>query len=148
MKYTDPPIVVEETFQTTASSLWNAITDLQQMRQWYFENIDVFEPIVGTRSTFVIVVEDRTYTHLWEVTEVIPGEQITYNSNYQEYAGDAFVTFQVIPEEEKVKLRLIMEVVESFPDGIPEFSRESCIGGWNYFIKERLKAFLKESTHH
>jgi hypothetical protein len=37
---------------------------------------------------------------------------------------------------------LTVEVLEDFPDDIPEFRRESCIGGWNYFINHRLKEYL------
>jgi hypothetical protein len=35
-----------------------------------------------------------------------------------------------------------MEVVEDFPDDIPEFDRESCQSGWNYLISESLSSYL------
>lgn len=34
------------------------------------------------------------------------------------------------------------EGLESFPPHIPEFKRESCEGGWTYFINQRLKEYL------
>jgi hypothetical protein len=43
------------------------------------------------------------------------------------------------------KLTLSVEVQEDFPESIPEFKRESCIGGWNYFINNRLKEYLKNN---
>lgn len=142
MKNTEAPVVIEESFATSIDSVWEAITNPELMRQWFFENIDAFAPTVGSLSQFVVTVEDRTFTHLWKVTEVIPGQKISYDWKYKEYPGDAFVTFQLIPHENEVKLKLTMEVVESFPDDVPEFTRESCEGGWNYFIRERLKEFL------
>ncbi len=56
-------VVVKQVFSNSVTQVWQAITQLDQMKQWFFENI-------------------------------------------------------------------------------PEFSRESCQAGWNYFIKEQLKAFL------
>jgi len=73
----------------------------------------------------------------------VPKQKITYNWKYKEYPGDSFVTFQLINDKNCVKLKLTTEVIENFPDDIPEFKRESCIGGWNYYIKERLKEFLE-----
>lgn len=43
----DEPIIVEQTFNTTIDSVWKAITEIKQMRQWYFENIPTFKPEVG-----------------------------------------------------------------------------------------------------
>ncbi len=65
MKKGDDPIIVEQFFNRSIESVWKAITEVEQMRQWFFENI-------------------------------------------------------------------------------PEFKRESCIEGWTYFIKKRLKEFLEE----
>jgi hypothetical protein len=42
-------------------------------------------------------------------------------------------------------LRLTHFVEEDFPDDIPEFSRESGLQGWTYFIKEKLIEFLNEN---
>jgi hypothetical protein len=42
------------------------------------------------------------------------------------------------------KLTLTARVVEDFDDSIPEFKRESCVAGWNYFIKERLSDYLEK----
>jgi len=43
-----------------------------------------------------------------------------------------------------IKLILTHKVEESFPDDIPEFSRESGFGGWKFFIKKSLKEFLEK----
>ena len=42
-------------------------------------------------------------------------------------------------------LRLTHQMPEDLPDDVPEFTRESCQGGWEYFIKGRLKEFLEDS---
>jgi hypothetical protein len=35
-------------------------------------------------------------------------------------------------------------ITEDYPSDVPEFKRESCIGGWNYFLGEMLKGFLEK----
>lgn len=44
------------------------------------------------------------------------------------------------------RLRLIAAGIETFPQDNPAFSRESCRAGWEYFLHERLAAFLQGGT--
>jgi uncharacterized protein YndB with AHSA1/START domain len=143
MKDTDEAIIIEQTFQVSIDQLWNALTELKQMKQWFFENIEAFEPKVGFETRFIVENEGRVFPHLWKITEVEPGRKISYNWKYEGYAGDSFVTFQLSEQGNFSKLTLTHRVTESFPQDIPEFKRESCEEGWNWFIKQRLKAYLK-----
>ena len=115
------------------------------MRQSFFENIPDFKPKIGFNTQFEVQLEDRTFTHLWKVTEVIPLKKITYNWKYKECPGDSFVIFELLEENGKVNIRLTTKVIEDFPDRIPEFLRESCVQGWHYFIRERLTDYIKKS---
>ena len=135
-------VVVEQTFQVSKETLWGAITELGQMTQWFFDNIEAFEPKIGFKTKFVIENEGRIFPHLWTIIDVKPYEKITYNWRYEGYAGDSDVTFELIELVNGIKLKLTHQVLESFPQNIPEFTRESCLGGWNYFIKERLMSYL------
>lgn len=142
MKTTDAPILVQEIFDIPVEKVWSAITDHKEMIQWYFEDIPDFSSEVGFMTRFAVNSSDRTFTHQWEVIDVIPNQRITYNWNYAEYPGDGDVTFELIKNDHGVLLRLSMTIKDDFPDDIPEFKRESCEAGWNYFIKERLKQYL------
>jgi len=144
MRITDEPLVVEHIFKTSLNRVWNAITKLEEMKQWFFDNIVSFQAEVGFETQFLVQVEDRKFTHLWKITKVVPFQKITYNWKYEEYPGDSYVTFELNEEKGHVKLRLLVDVVEDFPAGVPEFSRESCIQGWNYFIGKNLKEYLQE----
>lgn len=93
MKNTDKPIVVEQTFDVSITELWNAITELKQMKQWFFENIESFEPKVGFETRFVVENEGSVFPHLWKITEVERLKKITYNWKYEGYTGDSFCNF-------------------------------------------------------
>lgn len=144
MKKEDPPIVVEQEFGRSASDVWNAVTNIDEMRQWYFENIPDFKAEVGFATRFAVESGGRTFMHLWRVTDVDPRRKIVYNWKYEGLPGDSFVAFEVTGDEKSARLRVTAHVLESFPEEIPEFKRESCLGGWTYFINGRLKAYLEE----
>ena len=143
MKVTDPPIIVEQTFNHPVDIVWNAITEHSQMIQWFFDNIPEFKAEVGFRVKFNVQALSRDFLHLWEITEVVPFQKIVYNWKYLNVKGDSYVTFAISKENEKTKLRLITKVIEDFDDNIPEFTPESCLAGWHYFINKNLTDFLR-----
>lgn len=144
MKTSEKPVVVSEDFGLSRERVWKAITNLEDMKCWYFENIDTFEAEVGCKSEFPVQSGEHLFLHLWEVTEVVYKKRITYNWRYGGYAGDAFVTFSLSKHLDCTRLTLEFKVVEDFQDDIPEFSRESCQAGWEYFINGRLKNYLEQ----
>ena len=79
MRKNDGPIIVEQTFHTSIDTVWNSITKIDHMRQWYFKNIPSFKPEVGFATQFNVQSHDRNFLHMWTVTEVVPLKKITYN---------------------------------------------------------------------
>ncbi len=140
MKLTDSPIIVTQTFSVSKERVWQAITELPRMKQWYFENIPSFQPEVGFTTRFVVENAGRVFPHVWEVVEVIPNNTISYNWHYE---GDSVVTFDIQEKGTGVELTVTHRVTEDFPNDIPEFKPESCLAGWKYFIQERLTEYLK-----
>lgn len=143
MKTSDNPIVVEQTFDASLDTVWKAITAIDLMRQWYFDNIPAFKPVVGFETRFNVQSGGRDFLHLWKVTEVVPRKRISYDWRFEGYSGDSSVAFELFNNGESTSLKLTVTVRQDFPDDIPEFKRESCIDGWKYFIKERLKEYLE-----
>jgi len=72
----------------------------------------------------------------------VPHKRITYNWQYKEHQGDSFITFELMQLTDNVRVRVIVTVLEDFPDNIPEFETESCRMGWQYFLGMRLKDYL------
>lgn len=143
MKVSEPPIIVEETFNVKKEIVWQAITQPSQMRQWFFEQMEDFKAEVGFKTNFLVTNEGREFPHHWEIMEVVLNKKLVYNWKYPNYSGNSYVIFELEESENTTKLILTTRVTEDFPDEIPEFKRESCVGGWNYFIKDRLKSYLQ-----
>ncbi|WP_425076903.1 SRPBCC family protein [Psychroserpens sp. S379A] len=142
MKVNEPSVIVKQEFKQPIEIVWNAITDVTQMRLWFFDNIPAFEARVGFKTEFDVATEHHTFPHLWKITEVIPQQKIVYNWTYKGFQGDSYVTFQLSEKNNQTQLTLTTKVVKDFPDDIPEFKRESCLAGWNYFIKTSLVNYL------
>lgn len=136
-------IIVVENFQANVQTLWLAITDLEQMHQWFFKNISDFSPEVGFKTEFTLSSGERDFLHQWEIVEVTPPYKIVCKWQYGGYDGISYVTFLLEDEDDKTKLTVTHEGMENFPDEVPEFRKESCKAGWTYFIKDRLSQYAK-----
>tara|TARA_R110001583_G_scaffold193724_1_gene362822 strand:- start:33 stop:473 length:441 start_codon:yes stop_codon:yes gene_type:complete len=139
----EAPVIVEQLFQVPVQVIWEAITNVDKMKCWYFENIPNFKPEVGFKTAFDVQSDTRNFHHIWTVTDVIPLKKISYKWQFSEYEGESFSHFEIEELGTQTILRLTAIVTKVFSDEIPEFKRESCLGGWNYFIKDRLKNYIE-----
>jgi uncharacterized protein YndB with AHSA1/START domain len=134
-------VVVERTFDAPVARVWKALTDVEEMRQWYFD-LKEFKPEVGFEFAFIVEHERMTYHHLCKVTEVIPQKKIAYTWRYKGHEGDSLVTFQLSADGDKTRLKLTHEGLETFPKG-PSFARENFLKGWTEIIGSELKQFVE-----
>ncbi|NND52711.1 MAG: SRPBCC domain-containing protein [Flavobacteriaceae bacterium] len=135
-------IVVTQEFKVSPEILWETITNHEIMLKWYFDNIPDFQAQVGFETRFNVVSGERNFMHIWKVTEVIPLKRIVYNWTFDDYEGSADLSMEIYDENDHTRLVVTDTILESFPQDIPEFKRESAVAGWQYFINQRLKNFL------
>src|SRR5690242_2786273 len=75
-------VVVERSLNASVANVWRALTDVDQMREWYFD-LKAFKPEIGFEFEFVVEHEGNRYHHLCRVTEVIPEKKIAYTWRYK-----------------------------------------------------------------
>jgi uncharacterized protein YndB with AHSA1/START domain len=138
------PFVIERTYNAPIEKVWKAITDKDQMKQWYFD-IASFKPEPGFEFQFTATNENRSFLHLCKVTEVIPGKKLTYSWRYDGVEGISYVTFELFPEGSSTKLKLTHAGLETFPDN-PDFAKKNFEQGWNQIIGKSLKNFVEPSS--
>ena len=137
------PIIVEQLVNAPADKVWQAITDKDRMKDWYF-SLEEFKPEVGFTFQFYGGTEEKQYLHLCKITEVIPEKKISYTWQYEESDAVSLVTFELSPEEEQTLVRLTHTGVEGFPKGDPNFARESFVAGWTEIIRKLLKDYVEK----
>lgn len=135
------PLIVESTYNAASNEVWQAITDRKDMKNWYFD-VPEFTPEVGTEFTFKGENEGRVYIHHCKVIEVIPGRRLTHSWAYEGYEGMSYVTFELTPEGDQTKIRLIHEGLETFPP-LPDFARNNFKEGWTMIIGTLLKNYVE-----
>jgi uncharacterized protein YndB with AHSA1/START domain len=136
-------IVIERTFNASIERVWQALTDVDQMRQWYFDLKD-FKPQVGFEFEFVVEHEGNIYHHLCKVTEVIPQKKIAYTWRYKGKPGDSLVTFELFSDCDTTRLKLTHTGIETFPK-TPAYARKNFETGWTAIIGSELKQFVESS---
>ena len=134
------PFVIEQAYDVPVSKVWDAITNNEQMKKWYFQIPD-FKPIVGFEFSFSGGAKGE-YKHLCKVTEVIPGKKLTYSWRYEGYPGNSFVSFGLFEKGNKTNLILTHSGLESFKDAGPDFAPEKFAEGWTYILGTSLKKYL------
>ena len=136
------PFIIERTFNAPVEKVWKAITDKNEMKQWYFDLAD-FKPEPGFEFRFLAGAENKKFLHLCKVTEVISGKKLTYSWRYDGYEGNSYVTFELFPEGEKTRLKLTHAGLETFPAN-PDFAKENFVAGWNHIIGKSLPEYLEK----
>jgi uncharacterized protein YndB with AHSA1/START domain len=137
------PFIIERTYNAPVSKVWKAITDKDEMKQWYFDLAE-FKPVVGFEFQFTGEGhKGEKYLHLCKITDVVPGKKLTYSWRYDGYEGNSFVTFELFEEGNKTRLKLTHEGLETFPANNPDFAKESFAEGWTYIIGKSLSEFVE-----
>lgn len=134
------PLIIEQTYNAPVSRVWDAITNNEKMKEWYFK-LDEFKPEVGFKFSFEGSDKGKIYVHLCEVTEVIPGKKLTHSWTYRDYAGETYVTWELFDEGDKTRLRLTHAGLETIED--TDLANAPFKAGWTH-LTNALKDFLEK----
>ena len=135
---------IERTYNASASKIWKAISDRDEMAKWYFD-LKEFKAEVGFEFKFEGGPSpDNQFTHLCKVTEVIPNKKLTYSWRYDGYEGIFFVAFELFEEGNSTRLKLTHTGLETFPKNKTEFAKENFAEGWTHIFGTALKDFLEK----
>jgi uncharacterized protein YndB with AHSA1/START domain len=140
---TTDAVVLERTFNAPVGRVWKALTDVDQMRVWYFD-LKEFKPEVGFEFGFVVEHEGNIYDHRCRITEVIPQKKIAYTWRYKGEPGDSLVTFELSVEGDKTRLKLTHSGIETFPR-TPAYARKNFEAGWTAIIGTELMQFVEKA---
>jgi uncharacterized protein YndB with AHSA1/START domain len=136
------PIVIERSYNAPVARVWKALTDVEQMRQWYFD-LKEFKPEVGFEFEFTVEHEGVKYHHLCKITEVMPEKRLAYTWQYKGEPGDSLVTFELFADGDRTRLKLTHEGIETFPK-TPAYARKNFETGWTAIIGSELKKFVEK----
>ncbi|PWN72077.1 SRPBCC domain-containing protein [Chryseobacterium phosphatilyticum] len=140
----DTPVTVQYKINAPIDKVWEALTDKNEMKSWYFDIKD-FEPEVGKVFNFFEPGGESKYHHQCEILEMIPNKKLKHTWSYPDYSKlKTTVTWELMPEEGGTVVRLTHDEIENFNELGSNFSRESFTEGWNGIIGQSLKGYLEK----
>lgn len=141
----EAPIVIEETYAVSSAAVWRAITEVNEMRQWFFPSIEAFEAVVGFATSFNVECEGQVFDHQVVISDVVDGKRLAYGWRYGGFPGDSTVSWDIGAAEGGTHLTLSHQDWHTLCVGQDSevFSREACEAGWRYFVSDSLKKYLE-----
>ena len=137
------PFVIERTFSASVEKIWKAITNKNEMKQWYFDLAE-FKAEFGFEFQFFGGPPEKQYLHLCKITEVVPKKKLTYSWRYDGYAGISFVTFELFAEGNKTRVKLTHAGLDTFPKDEPALAAKNFAEGWTDIIGRSLKEYVEK----
>lgn len=137
----DGPLVLEQVYDAPIAVVWQAITDKDAMKEWYFPQLTKFEPVVG--FDFGFAEHGSNYKKEWRVTQVIEGRRLAHSWIYEGYPGNSEVIFDLSQEGNGTRLKLTHTGLASFPQD-EHFARRRFEDGWNRILGLDLKRHLEK----
>lgn len=137
------PLIKEFNYNVPIEKVWQALTDKNKMKEWYFPQLQRFEPVVGFKFQF----DDNNgdYQKEWIVTKVAEGTTLAHSWAYKGYLGNSEITFDLFSGADTTRLRVTQTNLESFPNQ-PHFKRERFEWGWNNLLGQNLKHLLENNS--
>jgi uncharacterized protein YndB with AHSA1/START domain len=140
------PIVVEKSVKAPVERVWKALTDKDQMKQWFFD-LSAFRPEVGFEFLFAGKGQKgQEYMHRCKIAGVVPLKKLAFTWAYEGYPGESIVTFELTSLENTTMVKLTHEGLASFPADQPDFDRSSFNAGWNELVGKLLPQFVEKET--
>ncbi|MEO6682190.1 MAG: SRPBCC family protein [Ginsengibacter sp.] len=117
-----------------ASKIWEALTQKNKMKEWYFDIPD-FEFKEGAVFNFYEPGDAKQFHHRCEIKEIVPGKKFSHTWTHPELSkGESIVTWILEEEGGQTNVTLQHEGTENFADAGAEFAPENYQLGWDGFM--------------
>lgn len=135
--------VREELYHVPVEKVWQALTDKDTIKKWYFDIPD-FELRVGAVFNFYEPGDARQFHHQCTIKEIIPLQKLQHTWTYPDLGkGISVLTWELSPDGDNTQVRLTHEGLEAFADLGPAFTRQNFEAGWKEIMGHSLRQFLE-----
>ena len=136
-------VVKERIIQASIMEVWKAVTNADEMSQWFFEIAD-FRPELGFEFQLVGEKDGKEYSTSCKIIEVVEREKLVFTWRYDDFPGEQLVAFELIDMGESCKFRVTHSGLEKMLAEQDEFDIEDTIDGWEV-LTQQLKQLVEGS---
>jgi uncharacterized protein YndB with AHSA1/START domain len=137
------PVIVEVVIDAPADKAWEALTDNDQLKKWYFVLPEFFAE-VGFEFRFTGGKNpDKPFFHTCRVTEVVNEQILAYTWKYEGFEGVSLVEFELFEDKRKTLVRVTHSGIETFKPYLPDLDKKEFLVGWTGILNSNLKEYLE-----
>jgi len=135
-------VKVSSNFETSKQKVWEAITNPEKMKVWYFEMSNFILEIGNVFSFYE--TDGRAFFHECKILNFEENKMLKYTWTHpQQSKGSSIVTWSIEElESGKVEVTLTHEGLDSFADVGEKFAPANYEMGWNALVKTSLRNYL------
>ena len=139
------PVRINYLLNAPAEKVWQAITNKEAMKEWYFDIPD-FEMEIGRVFNFYEPGEKKQYHHRCDILDIIPHKRLKHTWTHPAHSNAVTeVIWELVVEEgNKTRVFLTHDGLEKLIDAGPDFTRENYLSGWHQIVGESLKNFVEK----
>jgi uncharacterized protein YndB with AHSA1/START domain len=140
-------IIKKVTIKESTAKVWQALTDKNQMKEWYFDIPD-FELKEGSVFNFYEPGGENRFHHQCRMLEIVPGKKLSYTWMYPNHSKGVSIVTWILKEADGItEVTLQHEGIENLADAGPDFSTENYHMGWEAFMAT-LKNYIYGIRRH
>lgn len=140
------PIVQKIFVEQNIATVWDAITNKEKLKEWYFDVSD-FKLEENAEFEFYEPGGQKKYHHLCKILQVKLQSVFKHTWTYPDFSpNQSIVTWSLQAHNDNgTEIALIHEQTEGFKDLGKDFQRESFQGGWKEILENLLKNYLDKN---
>jgi uncharacterized protein YndB with AHSA1/START domain len=135
-------VKVASVFETSKQKVWEAVTNPEIMKVWFFD-ISNFKLEIGNEFSFY-ENDGKAFFHKCKVLDFEQNNMLQHTWTHPEQSkGSSIVTWNIKElESGKVEVTLTHEGLDSFADAGEKFAPSNYEMGWNALVKTSLRNYL------
>lgn len=139
-------ILIERDFDASVELLWEALTNNERLKEWYFDFKGNFKAEVGHVFEWEAGhPEGKQWLHQGKILEVIENKKLVHTWLFPGYSGLAKLTWELEKvNAEKTHLKMDFEFIELFDSNEEELHRSNFEAGWNAILNSLLVEYIKK----
>lgn len=140
---------IEKTYNASIALVWQAITDRNRMKAWYFNFAEDFKLETGAIFEWTAGdTKDKQWLHRGKMLEIIPHEKLVHTWEYPGYSGTSTLQWNLLKvDDATTKVTLIHEFTIPFDITVAELKKENFEKGWTHIINISLTEYLTKISN-
>lgn len=132
-------ITVQQAICAPTEKVWQALTDPNEMKKWYFDMPD-FAAVPGHVFSFEAGSEDQKYYHELEILEVDPNKKLVHTWTYPELSQAVTTVEWTLEDSDGATLVTLKHSGVSAFSGLgKDFRQQSFENGWQEIVTKMLR---------